>query len=219
MHDKGTRTAPAPIARGLCVASAALDMPWRFRNELRRLVALPWIRLRFLFTGIKWGRGWRVLGMPMIQRHRGSRIEIGKQVTLRSTQRSNPLAPYHPVVLSTRSRTAVLSIGDDCGLTGTTIVADERVEIGNRVLFGANVTVVDTDFHPLGPERRRNDINAGKHRPIRIEDDVFIGMNALILKGVTIGAGAVVGAGSVVRSDVPSRAIVAGNPAVVIGKV
>jgi acyl-[acyl carrier protein]--UDP-N-acetylglucosamine O-acyltransferase len=194
-------------------------MPWRLRNEVRRLLTLPWIRVRFLFTGVAWGAGWRVLGMPIIQRHRGSRILIGSRITLRSTPRSNPLAPNHAVVLSTRSRNAVLSIGEGCGFTGTTIVAEERVEIGNRVLFGANVTVADTDFHPLAPESRRIDINAGSHKPIRIEDDVFIGMNALVLKGVTIGEGAVVGAGSVVRSDVPPRAIVAGNPAVVVGKV
>lgn len=218
MPDRASVTAPG-VATRQTISSGVFDMPWRIRNEIRRLVALPWIRLRFLFTGVAWGSGWRVLGMPIIQRHRGSRIVIGKHITLRSTPRSNPLAPNHAVVLATRSRGAVLSIGEGCGLTGTTIVAEERVEIGDRVLFGANVIVADTDFHPLAPERRRVDINAGKHKPIRIEDDVFIGMNALILKGVTIGEGAVVGAGSVVRSDVPPRAIVAGNPAVVIGRV
>lgn len=218
MLDK-FRSVPSAIDAPPPLRTATFDMPWRIRNEIWRLITLPVIRLRFALSGVVWGAGWRVLGMPIIQRHRGSKITMGKRVTLRSTSRSNPLAPNHPVVLSTRSRDAVLIIGDDCGLTGTTIVADERVEIGCRVLFGANVTLADTDFHPLSPERRRVDINDGRHKPIRIEDDVFIGMNALILKGVTIGGGAVVGAGSVVRADVPPRAIVAGNPAVVVGKV
>lgn len=218
MPDRGSGSAPA-LDPGRGTSAGLFDMPWRIRNEVRRLLTLPLIRLRFLFSGVTWGSGWRVLGMPIIQRHRGSKITIGNCVTLRSTPRSNPLAPNHPVVLSTRAQEAVLLIGDGCGLTGTTIVAEERVEIGNRVLFGANVIIADTDFHPLSPERRRIDINDGKHKPIRIEDEAFIGMNALVLKGVTIGRGAVVGAGSVVRSNVPPRAIVAGNPAVVIGKV
>lgn len=53
---------------------------------------------------------------------------------------------------------------------------------------------------------------SGAHAPIVIEDDVFVGMEALILKGVTVGEGAVVGAGSVVTQDVPPRTVVAGNP-------
>jgi acetyltransferase-like isoleucine patch superfamily enzyme len=104
-------------------------------------------------------------------------------------------------------------------MTGATVVAAERVEIGSRVQIGATVTIVDTDFHPLHPDVRRRDILAGEHAPVTIEDDVFVGMNSLILKGVTIGAGAVVGAGSVVARDVPPAVIVAGNPARVVRKL
>jgi acetyltransferase-like isoleucine patch superfamily enzyme len=93
------------------------------------------------------------------------------------------------------------------------------VVLGDRVLIGANVTLADTDFHPLTPEGRAADINAGKHAPIHISDDVFVGMNSLILKGVTIGQGSVVGAGSVVTRDVPARTIVAGNPARIVSDV
>ena len=55
--------------------------------------------------------------------------------------------------------------------------------------------------------------------PFAIGDDVFVGMEALILKGVTIDEGAVVGAGAVVTQDVPPRTVVAGNPATVVGEV
>ena len=89
----------------------------------------------------------------------------------------------------------------------------KKITIGKNVIVGANCTIIDTDFHPLDPEIRRIDILAGKHAPIVIENDVFIGMNALILKGLRIGAGAVVGAGSVVLSDIPPKTIVAGIPA------
>jgi acetyltransferase-like isoleucine patch superfamily enzyme len=190
-----------------------LDTPWRAANELRRVMALPYIRLLFWLHGIRWGPGWRIYGMPIIQRWRGSQIHIGRNVSLRSWYSTNPLAPNHPVVLATRSAGAVIRIGDDCGFTGTTLVAAEHIAIGNRVAVGANVTITDTDFHPLDPAERQRDFLAGRHAPVIIEDDVFIGMQSLILKGVTIGQGSVIGAGSVVTDDVTSGTIVAGNPA------
>jgi len=81
---------------------------------------------------------------------------------------------------------------------------------------GGNASIVDFDFPPLTPEARAEDINAGAAAPIVIGNDVFVGMEALVLKGVTIGDGAVVGAGAVVTQDVPPRAVVAGNPAQVV---
>ena len=194
----------------------ALDMPWRIGNEMRRLLALPYIRVMFALHGIPWGRRWRVLGMPIVQRYRGSTIALGDGLWLRSWRSSNPLVPIHPVVLATRAVDAVIRVGQDCGFTGTTLVSAERIEIGDRVAVGANTTIVDTDFHPLSAEERGHDFRAGSHRPVRIEDDVFIGMNCLILKGVTVGRGTMVGAGSVVSSDVPGGVIVAGNPARVV---
>jgi acetyltransferase-like isoleucine patch superfamily enzyme len=160
-----------------------------------------------------------VFGKPIIQRHRRSRIELGDGLELRSWYSANPLAPNHPVVLATRKAGATIRVGCDCGFSGTTLVAAESIVIGDRVLVGANSTIADTDIHPLDPAERRRDIGAGRHAPIRIEDDVFIGMNSLILKGVTIGRGSVVGAGSVVAADVPPGVVAAGNPARVLRKL
>lgn len=192
-------------------------MPWKAGNELRRLLMLPcaWWALR----GAMVGAGWRCYGLPIIQRHGHSEIRIGRRMNLRSTARSNPLGPNHPVIISTRHAGARLTIGDDFGMTGGSLVCDERISIGDRVWVGANTVIADTDFHPLEPQRRLETPLDARTAPISIGDDVFIGMNALILKGVSIGAGAVVGAGSVVRRDVPAGAIVAGNPAVVLGEL
>ncbi len=192
------------------------NMPWTAGLELRRRLAWPLVRAQFAWHGIDWGVGWKIFGRPIIQRHRGSRIALGNGLTLRSWPRSNPLAPTAPVVLSTRRADAVLEVGDDCGFTGTTLVAADRITIGDRVLVGGNASIVDFDFHPLAPEGRAENINAGNAAPIVIEDDVFVGMDALVMKGVTIGEGAVVGAGSVVTQDVPRRTVVAGNPAKVV---
>jgi acetyltransferase-like isoleucine patch superfamily enzyme len=194
-----------------------LDAPWKAYNHLTRVLAWPWIRVGFALAGIRWGRRWRIFGMPILQRHRGSRITLGDGLELRSTPRSNPLRPFQPVVLSTRRPGAVIVVGDDCGATGAVLVADERIEIGNRVLLGANVVVTDTDFHPLDAEARRRAPQDGARAPVIIEDDVFVGTQALILKGVHIGRGAVVGAGAVVTRAVPAGAVVAGNPARVVG--
>ncbi len=195
----------------------AQAMPWKANNEIRRLLILPLVY--WSLRGLEVGAGWRCYGLPVIQRHRRSRIRIGARMNLRSTARSNPLGPNHPVIISTRRPGAQLTIGDDFGMTGGSLVCDERVTIGDRVWVGANTVIADTDFHPLDPGRRRESPLAAKTAPINIADDVFIGMNALILKGVTVGAGAVVGAGSVVVRDVPPGVLVAGNPARVIGEL
>ena len=195
----------------------ASDMPWKAGNELRRCLILPLVY--WTLRGIEIGAGWRCYGLPIIQRHRRSQIRIGRDMNLRSTPRSNPLGPNHPVIISTRRPNAVLTIGDDFGMTGGSLVCDEGITIGDRVWIGANTVVADTDFHPLDPQLRRVRPLDASTAPISIADDVFIGMNALILKGVHIGAGAVIGAGSVVSRDVPAGMVVAGNPASVIGEV
>ena len=191
-------------------------MPWVVGLELRRRLAWPLIRAQFAWHGVKWGHDWKILGRPVIQKHRQSEIRLGDGLYLRSWSRSNPLAPDHPVVLSTRSSSAVIDVGRGCGFTGATVVAETRIEVGDRVQVGANAGIVDTDFHPLSPEVRVRDFNTGSAAPIEIQDDAFLGMESLVLKGVTVGEGAVVGAGSVVTRDVRPGTVVAGNPAEVV---
>lgn len=99
-----------------------------------------------------------------------------------------------------------------------------RLTIGDRVLIAHNTSIFDCDTHPLNPRERHRqyveiiarghptEIDLGED-PVAIEDDVWIGCNAVVLKGVTIGRAAVVGAGSVVMDDVPPYVLVAGNPA------
>nr|WP_272505595.1 DapH/DapD/GlmU-related protein [Salinibacter ruber] len=75
--------------------------------------------------------------------------------------------------------------------------------VGHRVLVGSNVSIVDTGVSPPAPKDHAETIKAGAAAPSTIEDDVFVGTGALVLKGMTIGEGAVVGAGSAVTQDVP----------------
>ena len=193
--------------------------PWKLRNNLLRLLVHPRVWALFLLNGIPWGRNWRFFGVPILQKYRGSQIRFGDGLQLRSTVRSNPLGANHPVVLCTWQAGAVLQIGENFAMTGGSIIAAERIVIGDNVNVGANTTIMDTDFHPLEAQARRSDSEPAKTAPVTIEDNVFIGMNCLILKGVTLGQGSVIGAGSVVTKDVPPNTIVAGNPVRFIGNV
>jgi acetyltransferase-like isoleucine patch superfamily enzyme len=204
---------PAGLKESL---SLARDMPWKAANELRRLLTTPYARLYVRSAGVRWGRGWRLYGVPVIQRHRRSELLIGDRLELRSTVHSNPLGPNRQCILTTREPGAKLVIGSDFGMTGGSVICAQSVTIGDRVIVGSNTIITDTDFHPLDAERRRQVPQEGATAPLVIEDDVFIGMNVLILKGVRLGAGCVVGAGSVVTGDVPAEAVVAGNPARIV---
>ena len=112
-----------------------------------------------------------------------------------------------------------ISVGDDTFIGhGCTFSCARAIRIGNHVLMSTEVRIHDNDGHPLDPERRRHDerIRLDEAAPVTIEDNVWIGAGAVILKGVTIGTDSVVGAGAVVTDDVPSGVVVAGNPARVI---
>jgi acetyltransferase-like isoleucine patch superfamily enzyme len=108
--------------------------------------------------------------------------------------------------------------------------AKELIDIGDRVFISHRVHVFDNNSHSLSAaeryERYRELREFGGHRvpeavasqSVRIEDDVWIGFNAAVLKGVCIGRGAVVGACAVVTHDVPPYAVVVGNPARQVGE-
>ncbi len=122
-------------------------------------------------------------------------------------------------------------IGDTCHLSSVMLLCELEIRIGSFVAIGWNTAIADTDFHPIAPAERQADaiacspLGAGCHRPpivrrpVIIEDDVWIGPCATILKGVRIGAGAWIEAGALVTRDVPARSRVIGNPAQVVGEV
>jgi acetyltransferase-like isoleucine patch superfamily enzyme len=121
-----------------------------------------------------------------------------------------------------------VDIGDETILVGAQFMCGERISVGRRVVISYYVTIADCDFHPRDPELRKLDAIASapggepgrrpplETRPVVIEDDVWIGIGAIVLKGTRIGAGARIAAGAVVTGDVPAGANVAGNPGVVV---
>lgn len=110
--------------------------------------------------------------------------------------------------------TPTLRIGDGCSIGQNFVVGCiDEITIGDRVLISSNAFIGDT-IHGYGDITRAViDQPLEKRGPVHIHDGAFIGINAVVLPGVTVGKNAVVGAGSVVTRDVPPFTVVAGNPA------
>ena len=191
-------------------------LPARVEDRLAQILSGLLGRWRLLVQGVELSPMARILGAPIVTRCAGSRIVIGDGVVLCSNSRWTALGVAHPVVLRTLQPGAVIRIGRGTGISGGSICAAVSVTIGERCLIGADVAIVDTDFHAHDPARRDTGWDDVASAAVHIGDDVFIGTRALILKGVRIGDGAVVGAGAVVTRSVPAHATVAGNPAVVV---
>ena len=121
-----------------------------------------------------------------------------------------------------------ISIGEWCYVgVGTRIWSGASIDIGNRVLISHSVNIFDNLTHPIRASERhaqaKQIFTTGHPRdiflddkPVKIEDDAWVGACAIVMRGVTIGRGGIVAAGAVVTRDVPAYSIVAGNPAVVI---
>jgi len=110
---------------------------------------------------------------------------------------------------------AVLKVGTNSRINGVHISASYRVEIGKNVRMAPYTIIIDNDFHKVDDHFS----DGGARKPIIIEDDVWITMNCMIMKGVHIGRGAVIAAGAVVTKDVPAYSVAGGVPAKVIRKI
>lgn len=124
-------------------------------------------------------------------------------------------------------KTGYIEIGDYSYISSACLAISQKLIIGKYVFIAGGATIVDTDFHPIDPAQRLIDTIAispvgNKERrpnfdtaPVIIEDGVWIGYNATILKGVTVGHDSVIQPGALVTKNIPANSIVSGNPAVV----
>jgi acetyltransferase-like isoleucine patch superfamily enzyme len=199
------------------------------RSSLPHLVdcTINWLRIRLhtplalalaRWWGINIGAGCRFYGLPLFRRLPDSSIRIGSGCEFRSSQRSNLAGVNRRCSIATVGERARIEIGDDCGFSGTVIGAASEIVLGKRVMVGANSTITDTDWHPIDPAARAAGA-VGPCAPIRIEDDVWLGMHVTVLKGVTIGARTTVAANSLVMHSLPPGVVAAGIPARVIKQI
>lgn len=163
---------------------------------------------------IQYRKGLLLKGIPVIFNKKGATMEFGENVVVKSSFLSNLVGLYQRTIIVTRTSEAVIRIGNNVGISGATIYARQKIEIGDNTCIGGNTKILDNDFHPLEIEARNADIKEKiGTKPIKIGKNCFIGCNALILKGTELGDGCVVGAGAVVSGKFEAGSILAGNPA------
>lgn len=177
---------------------------------MRQLLSTRINRILAWLAGVKLGRGSLFYGRTTFFRSSGAGIRIGHSCTFKSAARANFIGVNRPCMFTAHG-TGQIRVGDRCGFSGTVIGAFSLVELGDRVRCGANTLITDGDWHG-------SDSRSGDPRPVKIGNDVWLGVNVTVLKGVTIGDGTVIGAGSVVTKDIPANCVAAGNPCRVIAQ-
>lgn len=179
-------------------------MLYRIRSKVSRILS-PCIRYYYhTFKNLDLGKTLFV-GCPYIKGH--VYIKGGVLVSLRD---GNPLGIRNPCRLVTSSEGKII-IGENFRASGVVMYSNTLIQIGDNVMIGPDVTIIDDDMHSLSSNHRRTSCQSGKTLPISIEDDVWLGKSVTILKGVTIGARSVIGTGIVISKSIPPDSIVVFN--------
>lgn len=166
-------------------------------------------------NGIVFKSGLSSSGTPLIHISRNAQCHIGRNFTMGNWSVNSASGIYCKCKIEVR-KGATLNIGNNVGMTATTIMCFNHIEIGNNVMIGVGTHIYDTNFHNINPKDRiekKDPKDTVKTAPVIIHDNVFIGAFSIILKGVTIGENSVIAAGSVVTKSIPDNQIWGGNPA------
>lgn len=193
----------------------------RFLNFIFRFISTVFILpKRIMFFIVSENKICRLKGVkilsPSITTGKGV-ITFGKGSIIGVMNSPRYFSSYN--YFDSRSSSSVISIGKNCIINNNVSIISEftNIDIGDDVLIGFDVNIVDSDFHQLEKDKRRTGIP--KSKSIKICNNVFIGSNVSILKGVSIGENSVIGMGAVVVNDIPPNSIAAGNPAKVIRNI
>jgi len=157
------------------------------------------------------------LGVPLLEINPNSTCIFGNNFVMVNSAKYSTLGKNNRCKFVVYNK-ASLIIGDKVGMSNCTIVATNSIVVGNNVMIGGGVTIIDSDFHSLNAAHWHTDLDEKnmKSLPVIIKNNVFIGMDSIILKGVTVGSNSIVAAGSVVFKNIPDFQIWGGNPAVFI---
>jgi acetyltransferase-like isoleucine patch superfamily enzyme len=182
-------------------------------HYINRLIHYFWGAINLIYAWwwhIKIGEKSKFTGHCYFKRYKGSAIQIGRRFECISKIKANLI--YRPCCIMTCSKDANLEIGNNVGVSGCVIACFKYIKIGNNVKIGGNCTIMDGDFHS-------DDYRSGIPSDVIIEDNVWLGMNVMIMKGVHIGENSVIGAGSIVTKDIPANVVAAGNPCRIIKNI
>lgn len=173
---------------------------------------------------ILFGKKLMVLGsIPYFKLPKNGKIRLGDNVILNSDFKNSNTALTYKCKFVT-GYDGVIEIGDNTMINGACIVSYLNVKIGKNCQIASSTLISDTDFHPVDSSVRKAQVEGKpfsfdmvKKEKIEIGENVWIGWNCTVLKGVTIGDNSIVAAGSVVlRGIYPPHSLIAGNPAKVV---
>jgi acetyltransferase-like isoleucine patch superfamily enzyme len=172
---------------------------------------------RLLYRHVNVGKNIRCWGRVLIGKTPESRLLIGNNVHIVSDAVRSGIALFSRCKIQVFGK-GLIEIGDNAALNGVSLTCrTTSITIGKGTIIAPNVIIVDSDFHALWPPvDRTHSMGYDSDKPVKIGNNVWIGMNCLILKGVTIGDNSVIAAGSVVPRDIPANVVAGGNPAKVI---
>lgn len=179
-------------------------------TKLKRHI-YKWLELR-RFSKILRKKGGYIRGALKLNLQ--GKVLIGEKVIINGE--GIDVYPYSKIDVR---KSGILSIGNNTGISQTSIVCKESITIGSYVNIGAGCLIIDSNFHSTDWQVRMDalaDMEAAKNSPVVISDHVFIGARSIICKGVTIGEKSIIAAGSVVVNDIPKNCIAGGNPCKVI---
>jgi len=178
------------------------------RHIIRRIVvslSTFLFKLRLKLLRCSFGKNLKVDGIPIMHLKRCGSLRFGKGCKINSRFTSNLVGRTNPVVFECLEEGSI-SLGDYSGLSFAILSSRCKITIGNHVNMDGNIRIFDHNYHSLNYMDRRDgtlDKANCKSAPITIGDDVFIGTNAIILKGTIIGDRSIIGAGSVVSGKIP----------------
>ena len=199
-----------------------ISIIYRIFRKLRNFLFAPFYsaiaKCILLVNEAEVGPGLRIRGFLRVVVTRKGKLTIGKGCSFNS-------GPIFNVSGGEQRMTfwvdGILSIGDNVGISSSSILCKHHIKIGDYVIIGGGTLILDSDSHSLNPNIRKTvmDQRESIKRPVVIKDHVFIGAHSTILKGVTIGENAIIGACSVVTKNVPANEIWGGNPAKFIKRI
>lgn len=155
-------------------------------REVEIYVSTLIFRFKLIYFGMNAGKGLRVRGNVKLFVAPGGILRIGDKVRLNSGFANNPVGGHRNLIIWV-GKNGVLHIGNEVGISSSTLVAMESITIGDSTIIGGDTSIYDTDFHPLFYTDRVTKRTAAITAPVTLKNGCFIGGHVIVLKGATIG--------------------------------